>query len=258
MPGPIHGQHFSVRVPERQARDFDVLIVHHTEDPDLTGEGVMNEGEFASRLGLIGVPKIAETIMLERDMRLVALTEGRYHAASVTCPESLEVLRRAKDAGLNVTASASINHLALNEIDVGQYRTFFKMSPPLRNEDDRKALVAAVDEGLIDVVMSDHNPQDVEVKRLPFAEAAPGAIGIETMLPAGAVTITAMRGTNHVILTLRSESGVAATLIANRITDSGDRDPNAAIVLGRHGNNLKIERIWLGDHTGFAILPNVD
>jgi dihydroorotase len=167
------------------ARDFDVLIVHHTEDPDLTGEGVMNEGEFASRLGLIGVPKIAETIMLERDMRLVALTEGRYHAASVTCPESLEVLRRAKDAGLHVTASASINHLALNEIDVGHYRTFFKMSPPLRNEDDRKALVTAVEEGLIDVVMSDHNPQDVEVKRLPFAEAAPGAIGIETMLPAG-------------------------------------------------------------------------
>ena len=167
------------------ARDFDVLIVHHTEDPDLTGEGVMNEGEFASRLGLIGVPKIAETIMLERDMRLVALTEGRYHAASVTCPESLEVLRRAKDAGLSVTASASINHLTLNEIDVGHYRTFFKMSPPLRNEDDRKALVAAVEEGLIDVVMSDHNPQDVEVKRVPFAEAAAGAIGIETMLPAG-------------------------------------------------------------------------
>jgi dihydroorotase len=167
------------------ARDFDALIVHHTEDPDLTDEGVMNEGEFASRLGLIGVPKVAETIVLERDMRLVALTQGRYHAASVTCAESLDVLRRAKDAGLAVTASASINHLTLNEIDVGPYRTFFKMSPPLRAEDDRKALVAAVEEGLIDVVMSDHNPQDVEVKRLPFAEAATGAIGIETMLPAG-------------------------------------------------------------------------
>ena len=166
------------------ARDFDVLIVHHTEDPDLIGEGVMNEGEFASRLGLIGVPKVAETIVLERDTRLVALTQGRYHAASITCPESLEVLRRAKDAGLSVTASASINHLTLNEIDVGPYRTFFKMSPPLRNEDDRKELAAAVEEGLIDVVMSDHNPQDVEVKRLPFAEAAPGAVGIETMLPA--------------------------------------------------------------------------
>jgi dihydroorotase len=109
------------------ARDFDALIVHHTEDADLTGEGVMNEGEFAARLGLIGAPKAAETIMLERDMRLVALTEGRYHAASVTCAESLEVLKRAKDAGLAVTASASINHLALNEIDVGAYRTFFKL-----------------------------------------------------------------------------------------------------------------------------------
>jgi dihydroorotase len=167
------------------ARDFDVLIVHHTEDPDLVGEGVMNEGEFATRLGLIGVPKAAETIMLERDLRLVELTKGRYHAASLTCAESLDVLRRAKDAGLAVTASASINHLALNQIDVGQYRTFFKLSPPLRAEEDRKALVAALEEGLIDVVMSDHNPQDVEVKRLPFAEAESGAIGIETMLPAG-------------------------------------------------------------------------
>ncbi len=167
------------------ARDFDVLIVHHTEDPDLVGEGVMNEGEFAARLGLVGAPKAAETIMLERDIRLVELTEGRYHAASITCAESLDVLRRAKDAGLAVTASASINHLALNENDVGSYRTFYKLSPPLRAEQDRKALVQALEDGLIDVVMSDHNPQDVEVKRLPFAEAAPGAIGIETVLPAG-------------------------------------------------------------------------
>jgi dihydroorotase len=167
------------------AGDFDALIVHHTEDPSLVGEGVMNEGEFAARLGLVGAPKAAETIMLERDLRLVALTGGRYHAASISCAESLEVLRRAKDAGLPVTASASINHLALNEIDIGPYRTFFKMTPPLRAEQDRKLLVEALDSGLIDVVMSDHNPQDVEVKRLPFAEAAAGAIGIETMLPAG-------------------------------------------------------------------------
>jgi dihydroorotase len=167
------------------ARDFEALIVHHTEDPDLVGEGVMNEGEFAARLGLMGVPNAAETIMLERDLRLVAATEGRYHAASLTCAESLDVLRRAKEVGLSVSASASINHLTLNEIDIGPYRTFFKMAPPLRAEDDRKALVAALAEGLIDVVMSDHNPQDVEVKRLPFAEAASGAIGIETMLTAG-------------------------------------------------------------------------
>ena len=167
------------------ASDFDALIVHHTEDPDLVGDGVMNEGEFATRLGLLGIPKAAETVMLERDIRLVALSSGRYHAASVTCGESLEVLRRAKDAGLNVTASASINHVTLNENDIGSYRTFLKLSPPLRAEDDRKRLIEAIESGLIDVVMSDHNPQDVETKRLPFAEASPGAIGLETMLTAG-------------------------------------------------------------------------
>jgi dihydroorotase len=167
------------------ARDFDALIVHHTEDPNLVGEGVMNEGEFASRLGLMGVPTAAEAVVLERDMRLVALTGGRYHAASVSCIESIEILKRARDAGLRVTASASINHLTLNENDIGPYRSFLKLSPPLRTEPDRQALVAALAAGVIDVIMSDHNPQDVEVKRLPFAEAAPGAIGLETMLPAG-------------------------------------------------------------------------
>jgi dihydroorotase len=167
------------------ARDFDALIVHHTEDPDLVGEGVMNEGEFAARLGLIGVPTAAETIILERDLRLISLTGGRYHAASVTCGESLAELARAKEAGHNVTASASINHVTLNEVDVGPYRTFFKVAPPLRAETDRAALVQAVGSGLVDVIMSDHNPQDVETKRLPFAEAAPGAIGLETMLSAG-------------------------------------------------------------------------
>ena len=166
------------------ARDFDALIVHHTEDPHLVGEGVMNEGEFASRLGLFGIPNASEAVVLERDMRLVKLTGGRYHAASLTCIESLEILKRAKDDGLNVTASVSINHLTLNENDIGPYRTFLKLSPPLRTETDRLALVAAVASGLIDAVMSDHNPQDVEVKRLPFAEAASGAIGLETMLPA--------------------------------------------------------------------------
>ena len=167
------------------ARDFDALIVHHTEDPDLVGDGVMNEGEFSARLGLIGAPKAAETVMLERDMRLVALAGARYHAASLTCAESLDVLRRAKDMGAPVTASCSINHLALNEIDVGSYRTFCKVVPPLRAEEDRAAMVQAVASGLVDVVVSDHDPQDVETKRLPFEEAAPGAIGIETMLVAG-------------------------------------------------------------------------
>jgi dihydroorotase len=167
------------------ARDFDALIVHHTEDPDLIGEGVMNEGEFAARLGLSGVPRAAETIMLERDVRLVTLSRARYHAAALTCADSLEVLRRARDNGVGITASSSINHLTLNENDVGSYRTFCKLSPPLRAEPDRLALVEALATGLIDVIVSDHDPQDVETKRLPFAEAAPGAIGIETMLIAG-------------------------------------------------------------------------
>src|SRR5215468_6869332 len=167
------------------AGDFDAMIVHHTEDPNLVGDGVMNEGEFAARLGLLGIPKAAEAVMLERDIRLVALSGGRYHAASVTCVDTLEELRRAKDAGLNISASASINHVTLNENDIGPYRTFLKLAPPLRPEEDRKALVEAVATGLVDVIMSDHNPQDVETKRLPFAEAAPGAIGLETMLAVG-------------------------------------------------------------------------
>ncbi len=167
------------------AADFDALIVHYTEDTNLVGDGVMNEGEYAARLGLLGIPTAAETVMLERDLRLVAETECRYHAASITCRDSLDVLRRAKDAGLPVTASASINHVALNEIDIGSYRTFLKVSPPLRAEEDRQALVAAVKKGLVDSIVSDHNPQDVETKRLPFAEAASGAVGLETMLPVG-------------------------------------------------------------------------
>jgi len=156
----------------------------------------MNEGEFAARLGLAGVPKAAEATILERDMRLVALAQGRYHAASITCTDSLEVLSRAKDTGLAVTASASVNHLTLNEIDVGSYRTFCKLTPPLRAEADRLALVAAVASGLVDVIMSDHDPQDVETKRLPFAEAMPGAIGIETML------VAALRLVHHGDITL--------------------------------------------------------
>jgi dihydroorotase len=167
------------------ARDFDALIIHHTEDPDLMGGGVMNEGELASRLGLSGRPAAAETMILERDIRLLGLTGGRYHAASVTCRASLDVVRRAKDAGHKITCGASINHLSFNETDIGPYRTFFKLAPPLRAEEDREALAAAVAEGLVDVIHSDHNPQDVEQKRQPFAEAADGAIGIETMLVAG-------------------------------------------------------------------------
>lgn len=166
------------------ARDFDALIVHHVEDPDLVGQGVMNEGEFASRLGLPGIPREAETVMLERDIRLVRLTGGRYHAAMISCADSAEIVRGAKARGLPVTCGVSINHLALNENDIGDYRTFLKLSPPLRHEDDRQAMIEALADGTIDVIVSDHNPQDVENKRLPFAEAADGAVGLETLLSA--------------------------------------------------------------------------
>ncbi|TXM75053.1 dihydroorotase [Methylobacterium sp. WL103] len=166
------------------ARDFGALLMQHVEEPDLVGEGVMNEGELASRLGLMGIPREAETMMLERDLRLVRLTGARYHAAMISCADSVEIVRRAKADGLPVTCGASVNNLVLNEGDIGHYRTFCKLSPPLRGEADRQALAAALNEGVIDVVVSDHNPQDVETKRLPFAEAADGALGIETLLGA--------------------------------------------------------------------------
>ncbi len=166
------------------ARDFDALVIHHVEDPDLVGPGVMNEGEFAARLGLPGIPREAETVMLERDMRLVRLTGGRYHAAMISCADSAEIMRAAKARGLPVTCGVSINNLALNENDIGDYRTFLKLSPPLRHEDDRQAMIEALADGTIDVIVSDHNPQDVETKRLPFAEAADGAVGLETLLSA--------------------------------------------------------------------------
>jgi dihydroorotase len=166
------------------AHDFDALVVHFAHDRDLAADGVMNEGEFAQRLGLAGVPREAETIVLDRDLRLVALTGARYHAANVTAIPSLEAIANAKAHMSPVTCGTSINHLTLNENDIGDYRTFLKLRPPLRHEDERRALVAAVASGLIDVIVSDHNPQDVETKRVPFAEAEYGAIGLETMLPA--------------------------------------------------------------------------
>ncbi len=166
------------------AKDFGALIVHHTEDPYLTDGTSMNEGHVAARLGLPGAPKAAETIVLERDIRLVEIAGGRYHAATISCRESLDIIRAAKAAGLPVTCGASINHLTLNENDIGSYRTFFKVRPPLRGEDDRAALVRGLAAGDVDVIVSSHDPQDADVKRRPFAEAADGAIGLETLLSA--------------------------------------------------------------------------
>lgn len=164
------------------AKDFGALIIHHLEEPSLAQDGVMNEGEVATRLGLPGIPREAETIMLERDVRLAELTGGRYHAGQISCRASLDIIRGAKARGLPVTCGVSINHLTLNENDIGHYRTFFKMRPPLRSEDDRRAMVEGIAIGDIDVIVSAHDPQDADGKRRPFAEAADGAIGVETLL----------------------------------------------------------------------------
>ena len=144
----------------------------------------MNAGEVATRLGLPGVHKAAETIVLERDVRLVEITGGRYHAATISCAESLAVVRAAKARKLPVTCGVSINHLTLNENDIGPYRTFFRLRPPLRARGRPPAMVRGLAAGEIDVIVSSHDPQDADTKRHPFAEAADGAIGLETLLAA--------------------------------------------------------------------------
>lgn len=165
------------------SRTFNALIIQHAEDPDLAAGGSMNESELASRLGLPGISSVAEVIMIERDLRLVELTGARYHVSQVSCAASVELIRQAKRRGLKVTCGVSAAHLALNENDIGTYRTFFKLSPPLRHEEDRLALVEGIKDSTIDVIVSSHDPQDPETKRRPFAEAAFGAVGLETLLP---------------------------------------------------------------------------
>lgn len=165
------------------ARGLGALVIHHPQEPSLS-RGVATESEFSGRLGLPGTAAIAERIMLERDLALVETTGARYHADTLTTRSALGALRRAREAGLPVTAGTSVHHCTLNEIDIGDYRTFFKLDPPLRVEEDREALVLALADGLIDVIASGHSPWDEESKRLPFEAAAVGAVGLETLLPA--------------------------------------------------------------------------
>ena len=167
------------------AANFDALIMHHAIDANLVGDGVMNEGELAIRLGLSGIAVIAETIMIERDIRLVEATGARYHVAQISSRESIDIIRQAKDRGLPVTCGVSANHLMLNQNDVENYRTFAKLMPPLRTEEDRQALIEAIADGTIDVIVSGHNPQGEDAKRRPFGEAEFGSIGVETLLAAG-------------------------------------------------------------------------
>lgn len=166
------------------ARSLNALVVGHPQDPWLSQGAATTSGRFAALYGLPSVPPMAERMGLERELALVEMTGVRWHADQITAAASLPALARAKAAGLPVTAGTSIHHLTLNDLDVGDYRTFFKMTPPLRSEDDRLAMVQAVAEGVIDVISSMHTPADEESKRLPFEEAASGAVGLQTLLPA--------------------------------------------------------------------------
>ncbi|HUL08553.1 MAG TPA: dihydroorotase [Candidatus Acidoferrum sp.] len=165
------------------ARCFGALIIQHPEEPRLADGGAMNAGELSTRLGLPGVPRQAEVIMIERDLHLIEMTGGRYHAAHVSTAPAVEAIRQAKKRGLQITCDTAPPYFALNENEVGDYRTFAKLSPPLRGEDDRRAIAAAVADGTIDCIASDHAPHDQESKRVPFAQAATGVIGLETLLP---------------------------------------------------------------------------
>lgn len=172
-----------MRLGLKYAGYFGALVIQHAEEPSLASSGVMNEGELATRLGLSGIPGVAETIIVERDLHLVGLTGARYHVGQISTAATLEVIARAKAKKMPVTCAVSAAHLALNENDIGSYKTFLKLSPPLRHENDRLAMVDGLAQGLIDVVVSGHDPQDPETKRQPFGEAAFGAVGLETLLP---------------------------------------------------------------------------
>ncbi|MGB0497158.1 MAG: dihydroorotase [Rubricella sp.] len=166
------------------AAGLDALVIGHPQEPVLSAGACMTSGQYASQLGLPAVSPLAERMGLERDLALVQATGVRYHADQITTIHALAPLRRAKDGGLPVTAGTSIHHLTLNLLDVADYRTFFKVKPPLRSEEDRLAMIAALQDGQIDVISSMHTPQDEDSKRLPFEEAASGAVGLETLLPA--------------------------------------------------------------------------
>lgn len=165
------------------ARSFGQLVIQHPEEPRLAGAGEVTEGETATRLGLAGITPMAEVIMVERDLRLVEITGARYHAAHVSTGEAVAAIRRAKKSGLPVTCDTAPPYFALNETAIGDYRTFAKLSPPLREEADRQAIVDGLIDGSIDAIASDHAPWDQDSKRLPFSSATCGIVGLETLLP---------------------------------------------------------------------------
>ncbi len=180
-----------MRLALSYARAFGSFIVQHPEEPTLAAGGAATEGERATRMGLPGIPPAAESMMVERDIALARLTGGHVHFAHLSTAAALEAIRRARAEGLRVTCDTAPPYFDLNETAIGEYRTYAKLSPPLRDEQDRLAVVAALADGTIDAVASDHQPHDADDKRLPFAQAEPGGAGLATLL---AVTLAQVHG----------------------------------------------------------------
>ncbi len=227
------------------ARSLDAIIVAHPQEPGLSAGAAATSGKFAALKGLPTVSPMAERMGLDRDIALVEMTGVKYHADQITTARALPALERAKNNGHDVSAGISIHHLTLNELDVADYRTFFKVKPPLRSEDDRLAVIQAVADGLIDIICSMHTPQDEESKRLPFEEAASGAVGLETLLPA------ALRLYHNEQLTLPQLFRAMSLNPAKRFGQDGGRltagspadlvlfDPDTPFVLDRTVMNSK-------------------
>jgi len=166
----------------KSAYDLDCLIMQHAEDLELSKNGMMNDGIISTKLGLQGIPDIAEKIIIERDLTLLEDLNCRYHVSQISSSKSVDIIEQKKEM-VSFTTGVSINNLSLNENDIGDFRTFLKLSPPLRTEDDRISLIKGINKNLIDVIVSDHKPEDEESKRLTFSQAATGASGVETLLP---------------------------------------------------------------------------
>ena len=207
------------------AKSLDALVIGHPQDPDLSEESSATSGKFASLRGLPSVTPLAERMALDRDMALVELTGVQYHFDQITTARSIPALERAKRNGHKVTAGTSIHHLTLNELDVADYRSFFKLNPPLRSENDRMAIIDAVNSGVIDIVSSFHTPQDEESKRLPFETAAAGAVGLETLLPASLQLFHSQSvSLGKLIRTMTLNPAILLNLPSGRITPGAPAD----------------------------------
>ena len=207
------------------AKSLDDLVIGHPQDPDLSEESSATSGKFASLRGLPSVTPLAERMALDRDMALVELTGVQYHFDQITTARSIPALERAKRNGHKVTAGTSIHHLTLNELDVADYRSFFKLNPPLRSENDRMAIIDAVNSGVIDIVSSFHTPQDEESKRLPFETAAAGAVGLETLLPASLQLFHSQSvSLGKLIRTMTLNPAILLNLPSGRITPGAPAD----------------------------------